>query len=33
MNNDDVVKYNNRMYYGFLALFTAIAGVFAYMVS
>lgn len=33
MNNDDVVKYNNRMYYGFLTFFTVVAGLFAYMVS
>lgn len=29
----DTAKYNDRMYYGFLALFTAVAGLFAYMVS
>ena len=29
----DTAKYNDRMYYGFLALFTTVAGTIAYLIN
>jgi hypothetical protein len=31
--NNDVGKYNDRMYYGFLAFFTAAAGALVYILN